>query len=182
MFHAGRWADAFLSVSGTNANDAFLCLKALSAQMKTVHGVFMGRGFSKKLETILRESAASAQTENAATEYAIRFLCLLVEKKRFKYISLILQKIEQDLDEQNGILEVTVEAAVPVDGDFEKELARMIKEKTGASGVKLKTRVREELLGGYLLRIGSHYVDASLKGQLENLSAYFGENTGGRNG
>jgi len=74
-----------------------------------------------------------------------------------------------------------------VDGGFEKELTLMIKEKTGAAGVKMKTRVRPELLGGYLLRIGSHYIDASLKGQLENMAAQLstpglGANTGGRNG
>jgi ATP synthase F1 delta subunit len=175
-----------LSVSGKDANEAFLCLKALAAQIKTVHGVFMGHSASAKLEKLMRESAAicadSCAEITPAAECAIRFLCLLVEKNCFRYIGLLLQKIEQNLNEQNGILDITVEAAAPVDGGFEKELEQMIKERTGAAGVKMKTRVRPELLGGYLLRIGSFYVDASLKGQLENMAAHLGENTGGRNG
>jgi len=186
VFHAQCWAGAFLSVSGTDANEAFLCLKALAAQIKSVHGVFFGHNASAKLEKILREScaksAASVPEENPAVEYAIRFLCLLVEKNCFRHIGLLLQKIEQNLNQQNGILDVTVEAAAPVDGGFEEELSRMIKKKTGAAGVKMKTRVRPELLGGYLLRVGSHYVDASLKGQLENMAAHLGGNTGDRNG
>jgi len=183
MFHAQRWASAFLSVSGKDANEAFLCLKALSAQIKNIHGVFFGRAASLELEKMLRESAASAAEKNPAMEYVIRFLCLLVEKNCFRHIGLVLQKIEQNLDEQNGILDVTVESAAPVDSGFEKELSKMIKEKTGAADIKMKTCVRPELLGGYLLRIGSYYVDASLKGQLENIAARLGENIGGhRNG
>ncbi|MCL1958489.1 MAG: F0F1 ATP synthase subunit delta [Spirochaetes bacterium] len=183
VFHAQRWASAFLSVSDTDANDAFLCLKALAAQIKTAHGIFFGRSASIKLEKLLRESAASCcEKIPAALEYTIRFLCLLVEKNCFRYIGLVLQKIEQNLDEKNGILDVTVESAVPSDSGFEEELSKIIKEKTGASGVKMKTLVRPELMGGYLLRIGSYYVDASLKGQLENMAAHLGGNTGGRNG
>jgi len=170
VFHAERWATAFLTVSGADANEAYLCLKALSTQIKTVHGVFFGHNASAKLEKVLRESAASIP-KTQAIEYVIRFLCLLVEKKTFGHVALVLQKIEQALNEQSGILDVTVETAAPVDSAFEQEMARMIKEKTGAADIKLKTRLRPELLGGYLLRIGSHYVDASLKGQLENMAA-----------
>ena len=175
MFHAERWASAFMTVSGADANEAYLCLKALSAQIKTVHGVFFGHNASAKLEKILRESATSIPKTTAETalavEYATRFLCLLVEKKAFGRVNLVLQKIEQALNERSGILDVTVETAAPVDSVFEQEMARMIKEKTGAADIKLKTRLRPELLGGYLLRIGSHYVDASLKGQLVNMAA-----------
>jgi len=187
MFHAGRWAEAFLTVTGANANEAFSCLKALAAQVKPVQGVLMGHSASGRLEKILRESAAQAHDETPAADYAIRFLCLLVEKNCFRHINLLLQRLEQNLDAQNGILNAVVESAVPVDGGFEEKLTLMIKENMGAAGVKMKTCVRPELLGGYILRIGSHYIDASLKGQLENMAAHLGTpnlgaNTGGRNG
>jgi F-type H+-transporting ATPase subunit delta len=186
MFHAERWAGAFLSVSGANANEAFLCLRALAAQVKTAQGVLMGHSASAELEKILRESAAAAanaaEIETPAAEYAIRFLCLLVEKNYFRYVNLLLQKIEQKLDEQNKIINAIVETAAPVENGFEENLKLMIKEKTGAAGVKMETRARPELLGGYILRIGSLYIDASLKGQLESMAAHLGTPTGGRNG
>jgi F-type H+-transporting ATPase subunit delta len=182
MFHAGRWAGAFLAVSGKDADETFLCLKALAAQVKTVQCALSGRAAALKLEKLLRESAAACAEKTPAVEYAVRFLCLLVEKNCFRHIGLLLQRIEQELDKQNGILNAAVEAAAHVDSEFEKELARAIKEKTNAAGVKLKTSVRPELLGGYILRIGSFYVDASLKGQLESMTAYLSGNTGGRDG
>ena len=148
----------------------------------------MGHSASGRLEKLLRESAATAAAANAAEagtpaiEYAIRFLCLLVEKNYFRYANLLLQKIEQKLDEQNGIINAIVETAAPVESGFEENLKLMIKEKTGAAGVKMKTRARPEFLGGYILRIGSFYIDASLKGQLESMAAHLGTPTGGRNG
>jgi len=186
MFHAQRWAAAFLAVSGKDAEDAFLCLKALCAPVKlvqqswTVHGAFFGRGASAELEKILRESAnagagfntaRNAEETACAVEYAIRFICLLVEKNCFKYIDSLLQRIEQKLDEQKGLLALSLEAAAPLDSGFEKELAQKIKEKTGSSGIKMNVSVKPELLAGFLLRINGFYVDASLKGQLEAMKA-----------
>jgi len=169
MFHATRWAAAFLAVSGENSGSTFLCLKALSVPVKSVHGVLAGHGAAAELEKILRESAGAEASPSV--EYAIRFICLLVEKNCFRYIDLLLQRIEQKLDEQKGLLDLSLEAAFPLDSGFEKELEQMIKEKTGASGVKMKTSVKPELLAGFLIRIGGFYVDASLKGQLEAMRA-----------
>jgi F-type H+-transporting ATPase subunit delta len=131
-----------------------------------------------ELEKIVRESVASAKVVSAgsagapsAMEYAIRFICLLVEKNCFRYIDSLLHKIEQELDEQKGILALSLEAADPLDSGFEKKLAQMIKERTGAAGVTMKTSVKPELLGGYRLRLGGFYVDASLKGQIEKMKS-----------
>jgi F0F1-type ATP synthase delta subunit len=189
LFHHDRWAGAFFAVSGENADAVFLTLKTLAQPLRSVYGAFSGHGASLRLEKILRESAdvtescsesgsesgslsgSLSETQSFAFEYAIRFICLLVEKNCLKYIDLLLEKIEQILDEQKGILNITVESAVSPDSGFEEELARMIKQKTAAAGIKIKSHVRHELLGGYLLRIGDFYVDASLKGQLENMRA-----------
>ena len=171
MFHADRWAGAFMAVTGENSDSAFLCLKALSVSVRSLRGVFFGHSASAKLEKILRESAEASGEKEASppVEYAIRFACLLVEKNCFRYINVLLQRIEHKLDENKGILDLTVESASPLESAYEEELAQMIKGKTGATNVKMKTSVKPELLGGYILRIGGFYVDASLKGQLENM-------------
>jgi len=172
MFHVSQWAAAFMAVSGENAEGAFLCIKALSVPVKSIHGVFVGHGAAAELEKIMRESIAVSKTETSPiVEYALRFICLLVEKKSFRYIDSLLQRIEQKLDEQKGFLDLSLETASPLDSGFEKELAQMIREKTGASEVKMITSVKPELLAGFLLRIGGFYVDASLKGQVEAMKA-----------
>ena len=171
-YHADRWAGAFFAASGENADAVFLCLKALAPPVKSIHGALFGYGASVKLEKILRECSPDP---DPAVEYAIRFICLLVERNCFKYIDSLLTEIEQRLDERKGILHVSVESAVSMNSKqsavFEEELARTIKDTTGAAGIKIETGVRPELLGGYRLRFGGFYVDASLKGQLDKMAA-----------
>jgi len=179
VFHADCWVGAFMAVAGANADNAFECLKAIARPVKSVHGVFFGHNAAAELETMLRDCAgASASGANASAaeppievEYAIRFICLLVEKDCFRYIDVLLSGIEQKLDERKGIVALSLEAADAVDSGFEAELARMIKERMGAAGVKMKTSVKPELLGGYRLRMGGFFIDASLKGQLAEMKA-----------
>jgi len=179
VFHADRWVGAFLAVAGDNAESAFLCLRAFAPPVKSIRGVFFGHNASAELEKMLRESvnACGITKDPPAVEYAVRFICLLVEKDCFRYIDSLLARMEQKLDEQRNILALSLEAAAPVDRGFEEKLTRIIKEKTGASGVKMKTSVRPELLGGYRLRVGGYaagggfYIDASLKGQIERMKA-----------
>ncbi|MDR0324051.1 MAG: F0F1 ATP synthase subunit delta [Treponema sp.] len=169
-FNVNRWAEAFLAASGDAAEAAFLCLKTLAVPVMPVSGVLFGRSAALKLEKILREYTVAAEEDTM--DITIHFICLLTEKNCLRYIGLLLQKIEQKLDEQKGIFAVTVETASAENSqscNLEKELAQMIKENSGAADVKVKTQVRPELLGGFLLRMGSFFIDASLKGQLEKL-------------
>jgi len=172
LFHSDRWAGAFISVSGENAAAALVCLKAMVPPLKSVRGVIFGRDAAALVEKLLRESAGATGTGgDPAAECAIRFVTLLVEKKCFKYVDSVLQRIEQRMDEQMGILDVIVESASVMDSAFEEEMRRSIIQRTGAAGIKMKARLVPELLGGYRLRIGGFCVDASLKGQLEQMKA-----------
>jgi F0F1-type ATP synthase delta subunit len=69
------------------------------------------------------------------------------------------------------VLAVTVESATPLDRAFEEQLKQRIRERLGAAAVKLNAAVVPDLLGGYRLRIGGFFIDASLKGQMEQMKA-----------
>ena len=168
MIHANRWAAVFITVLGDNAAEGLLCLKAMVQPIKTVSGALFGYSAARRLEKLLRESAG---TQDITVEYAIRYITLLVAKNQFKHIDIILQKIEERIDERAGTLAVTIESASPLDNAFEKELKRRILERTGAADIKMKTRLVPALLGGYRLRAGGLYVDASVKGQMDKMRA-----------
>ena len=170
MFHTNRWAAAFVALADGKP-EAFACLKALVPAVKAAPGALFGRPASRRLEKLLAECADAAGIAQPAVTYAIRFITLLVEKNLFSHIDSILHKIEERFNQQNGILAVTAESAAPLDSAFEDELKRRLREYSGAADVTLKSHLVPELLGGYRLRFGGYYIDASLKGQIESMKA-----------
>jgi ATP synthase F1 delta subunit len=164
-FPTEKWAEAFLAVTGKDVEEVLLCFKTLSDAIGRLPGAFFGYSASIHLENILRESAG--KDINNSIEISIRFICLLVEKKAFKFVNSLIRRIEQKLDEEKGILAVSVESAAPIDNDNKNELIQTIKEKLGAKEIKMMTRIRPELIGGYILRINGFFIDASIKGQIE---------------
>jgi F-type H+-transporting ATPase subunit delta len=195
VFHGNRWAAAFITTLGDNAGEGFVCLKAMVNPLKSATGLLLGYSAARRLETMLRGSCAAvkgitfnintsafnintdafngnANAFNASVlEYVIRFITMVVEKNQFRNIDLILHKIEESLDAKNGILSVCVESASPLDEVFEEELRRRIIARTGAAELKMTTLLVPALLGGYRLRMGGFYIDASLKGQMEKMMA-----------
>jgi len=147
-----------------------VCLQSLSPQLKNASGSLFGRTAAQRFEILLRESTI---TENTETEYmyVIRFICLLIEKNSLHRIDSIVVQIEKQLDKQNGILDVTVESAEPIDCGFKNELEKMITGKTGAAGIKMDMRVIPELLAGYRLHFDGWYYDASLKEIMKTMAA-----------
>jgi F0F1-type ATP synthase delta subunit len=73
------------------------------------------------------------------------------------------------LNKRNNILEFTIETAAPMKSGFKNEITQIIREKTGSADVKIKTCVRPELLGGYLLRADDFYIDATLRDQADKM-------------
>lgn len=174
MFRRERWAAAFMDMP-VNAETALACLKALVPLVKDLPDASRGgHCAASRLEKIMRgglEAVPLSAGEKTAAEYALRFLVLLIEKNCFARADSVLEKIENRVNEQNGTISVTAESAFPMDSLFTEELSRGIAERTGAAGIKLTNVVVPELLGGYRLRIGSFFVDASLKGQIEQMTA-----------
>jgi F0F1-type ATP synthase delta subunit len=164
VFHVNRWAAAFLNTPGTAAAGDLERLKVLSMALKQVSRRLSGISAAQDVEKILRE--------NTGTEFdkPIRFIALIISKKCFNHTDAIIAAIESRLDEQMGILNVTVESAAAVDSAIEEKLREMIREKTGVSGVRLRVTAAPELIAGYRMRIGGLCIDASLARQLKKMT------------
>ena len=175
-FVGSRWARiyarAFVETLGGNAEAGLVCIKAIVPPITAISCTLFGYSDSRRLEKMLRESiASSGGSSDSALEYTIRFIVLLVEKNRFKEIDSIIHNIKTYIDKRNGVLTVTVESASVVDSVFSEELRRFLLEKTGVAQVVIEHSLKPGLLGGYRLWMGGYYIDASLKGQMEQMLA-----------
>lgn len=98
----------------------------------------------------------------------LRFLELLVEKKRFALLPMIAQDYGRLRDEARGIAHATVRAAADLSPEQRAALEKALGERTGKK-VVLDVKVRPELIAGAVVRLGDWVFDASLRGGLDRL-------------
>lgn len=92
----------------------------------------------------------------------------LLELGRLALLPRIARAYDDLLDERAGVRRATVTTAVALDEDERRALARRLE---GVTGLRLRTgfEVRPEILGGSIVRVGDHQVDASLATRLATL-------------
>lgn len=131
---------------------------------------------SPDLEEALRHPRVTPDVKQAILQKVVgrfspgldRFIGVLLEKKRWDAFLEILPVYERLANTAGGILAVQADTAVGLT-DEETTKVRLSLEKSWGGPVDLRTRVREDLLGGVVLHVGDQVWDNSLKGQLERL-------------
>lgn len=95
-------------------------------------------------------------------------LVVLAKHDRLGLIGLVARRLGQLVHLKQGIVEVVVTTAVPLDDrqvqDLRTQLQEMLK-----TEVKLDARVDSEILGGMVARVGDRLIDASMRNRLEGL-------------
>lgn len=102
----------------------------------------------------------------------LRFLDLLVDKKRFDLmimVSAIYAKLAAD---KRGVAKAHVRTAAPLSADAQQQLKAKLKTFTGRE-IELDVKEDPELIGGIAVKIGDWVLDSSLRGQLRRLKESF---------
>jgi len=98
----------------------------------------------------------------------LRFLEVLVEKRREGLFTDIVHAYRELRDQQMGVMGVTARTALPLTGDDEKRLMASLEKLTGKQ-IRLETKIDESILGGIVIRVGDTVYDASVVNQLASL-------------
>ncbi|MDR0601643.1 MAG: F0F1 ATP synthase subunit delta [Treponema sp.] len=173
MFVPERWAAAFLAAidgKGGDAEEGLAVLRILAPLVNGIPAVVSGYAAALKLEGMIR-TALDTERHGRGAEAASGLLLLLVQKNALAHVFSVMTEIVKLLDKRNGVLHAVLESAFPADRELADELAGVLREKTGAREVRIESRLVPGLLGGYRLRLGSGYVDASLDGLLRSMTA-----------
>merc|ERR1712070_958846 len=104
----------------------------------------------------------------------LKFLSLLVDKKRINAVESILEEFETLYCEVTETQVATVTSAVQLENEQQFLIAKKLQELTGAKNIKLKPEIDEDLIAGFVVRYGkdgSGMIDMSVKGRLEKLAA-----------
>ncbi len=100
----------------------------------------------------------------------LRFLELLIEKKRFALLPHMAADFGKIYDEGRGVVHASVKTAAELTEDEQETLIKRLGAFVGKT-VVLDVRVDETLMGGLVVRLGDWTLDGSLKGKLKNLRA-----------
>jgi ATP synthase F1 delta subunit len=96
------------------------------------------------------------------------FLRLLVEKHRMPVLFRIRRQYDALWEQENRVLPVEVTSAIRLDDSTVQRLGEQIGERTGQR-IELTSTVDPNILGGIVLQVGNHVMDASIRNRLDKL-------------
>jgi F-type H+-transporting ATPase subunit delta len=103
-----------------------------------------------------------------ADELVRNFLLLVAEKGRAAELDEMLAEFETLAAAEEGILDVELTTAVELSDDEAQKLLTQIEQVSGRR-LRASREVDPDLIGGFVLRAGSHRADASVRGRLQGL-------------
>ena len=116
-----------------------------------------------------RARAAALEDVLAGGDQLLRnFLLVLVDKGRIGQLEVIAEEFERLVAEQEGVLSAELTTAVELSDDDERRLLQQIETASGRK-VEATRHVDPGLIGGIVLQVGSHRLDASVRGRLDRL-------------
>ncbi len=116
-----------------------------------------------------REILKEIFSDSRVDPVTLKFVMLLVEKKREDILHDIVKVYQQIYDEKMGIVSAEVITAVEIGDRLKKMVERKILELTGAKKVKATYRVDSSIIGGIVIRVGDTVYDASIKRRIQLL-------------
>jgi F-type H+-transporting ATPase subunit delta len=129
-----------------------------------------------ELRELLRNPQLDPRTRAAALEDVFsggdellrNFLLVLADTGRIGELEVIAQELERLVAEEEGVLSAELTTAVELSDEDERRLLKQIEEASGRK-VEATRQVDPGLIGGIVLQIGSHRLDASVRGRLDRL-------------
>jgi F-type H+-transporting ATPase subunit delta len=102
------------------------------------------------------------------TRQVRNFIAVLMDHRRMRLFSDILQQLQRELDERQGFAEAQIISTRPL-SDPEKQL--LIDEIAKLTGKQVRARYEQDasMLGGAVVQVGSTIYDGSVKGQLDRI-------------
>lgn len=101
-----------------------------------------------------------------------KFFTLMVRKGRGSVIAATTEEFARIYNQLKGIEHATITSAAALSESVLAEIKKILEEETGST-VLLKNTVQEDLIGGFVIKIGDRQLDASIAGKLNKLERHF---------
>jgi len=99
----------------------------------------------------------------------LNLLKLLADRNRIGLLDAVLERVLELFREQRNIALATVTSASELNEDQQAELLQKVQALAGTDNLELTLKVDPDLIGGFIVNVGSKVIDASLSGQVRRL-------------
>jgi len=164
-----RYAKAFFSLAKEKVlteelqKDAFL----VSSVCKTISD-FMVLIESPVISTSAKVKAIKNIFEGKVNPYSVKFLTLITENRREKFIPGIFRNLEELYRKDQGIRTAVLTTAKAMDKALVEQIRKTLESELGGK-VEISQKIDDELIGGFLLRVDDTQYDASIAAQLQKI-------------
>lgn len=113
---------------------------------------------------------------NQVNDFIIKFLFLLIDRRRISFLNTIIDKYFSLTYSLESVSIAQLYSASDLSEKQQENLVHKIKSLTNSSEIKLISKKDPNLIGGFIIKIGSKVIDASLAGKLNKISLYLSGN------
>ena len=164
------YADAFLQVCDANGDTdavidqarAILALWHDSSDLREAMA-------SPVLEVEGKKAALEQLFGNDISPSFLNLLKLLADRQRIGYLDAVLERLLELYRDQHNIALACVTSAEALSEEQLARLTDQVKAVAGTDKVEIHTAIDSTLIGGFVLKVGSKVIDASLSGQVRRL-------------
>lgn len=123
--------------------------------------------YNPRIDTDTKKKVVAQLTEGGDRIF-VNGINLLIDKRHSDLLFDLNEQYQRLLKKEQNVVEVEVTSAVDLPEETVAGIRRRIEESTGKK-VEIKMTVREDIIGGLILRFGDVIVDSSLQAKLEQL-------------
>jgi len=164
------YAEAFLQVAESRnevdevveQSKAILNLWSSSPEFRHAMG-------SPVLEVESKKSALEKLFSKDLSPSFLNLLKLLADRNRIGLLDSVLERVLELFREQRNIALATVTSASELNEEQQTELLKKVQALAGTDNLELNLKVDPDLIGGFIVNVGSKVIDASLSGQVRRL-------------
>ncbi|GAB4288245.1 MAG: ATP synthase F1 subunit delta [Oscillatoriaceae cyanobacterium] len=133
---------------------------------------------SEELQQLLANPFVTLDAKKAILErvvgdsvhpYTRNFLKLLVDRRRILFLEGICLQYLALLRKLNQTVLAEVTVAVAISDEQQQKVREKVLGITGATSVELDIKIDPEIIGGVIIKVGSQFIDSSLRGQLRRM-------------
>jgi len=123
--------------------------------------------YNPRIDSATKKKVVAQLTEGGDRIF-VNGVNLLIDKRHSDLLFDLQEQFQKLLKKEQGVVEVEVTSAVELPDETRAGIRKRIEEATGKT-VEIRETIREDILGGLVLRFGDVIVDASLQAKFEQL-------------